>query len=253
MDIFKKGANWEADRAADLAAGRKRDRFIITVLALCLLAAVLALVLIQPLRRTVPYLIQRDSQTGAVEVLQAFDNRVVGSQEALNIYWARRYVNSREQYNWYLIAQDYDTIASMTEKSIFKDYADQYLGDKGLDKVFGDFTERRINILGVTPSPTNPNQMVVRFERTTVSKGSIVEPPTIYVVNMTYRYVPNSWVTQAELTLNPVGYQVFAYRRDVEVPASATPAKPQGGAQGSVQGGVPVANPQTAPGARTGG
>ena len=98
--------------------------------------------------------------------------------------------------------------------------------------MFGDFTERRIKILSIAPSPTNTQQMVVRFERTTVSKGSVVEAPTVFVANMTFRYNPNIYASEAELIRNPMGYQVYSYRRDVEVPGTITP----GAATNSVQG-----------------
>jgi type IV secretion system protein VirB8 len=220
MDIFKKGSTWEATRVSDLEKSRRNQRFIIGLLSLCLVASTVALAMLTPLRRTVPYVVERDRATGTVEVLQAFDNRTVGTQEGLNRYWARRYVTAREQYNWYLVAQDYDAIATMTDPAIFKEYGDQFVGERGFDKVFGNFTERRIEIISVAASPTNPAQMVVRFERTTVSKGQVVEAPTRFVVNMAYRYASNPYVSEVELSRNPMGYQVFAYRRDVEVPTT---------------------------------
>jgi type IV secretion system protein VirB8 len=221
MSIFNQGANWETSRVSDLERSRKIAWLMTGLLGICLLAAVIALALLTPLRRTVPYLIKQDAQTGNIEVLQSFDNRAVGSQEVLNKYWARRYVQAREQYNWYLVGSDFDNVSAMTDPVIFKDYGDQFLGEKGLDKVFGDFTERKIKILSIAPSPTNAQQMVVRFERTTISKGVVVEAPTAFVVNMTFRYNPNAYGSEAELIRNPMGYQVYSYRRDVEVLATS--------------------------------
>lgn len=223
MSIFNKGANWEATRVSDLEKSRKLAWTFAMLMGFCLVVAVIALAMLTPLRRTVPYVVKQDAQTGNLEVLQTFDNRVIGNQEVLNKYWARRYVLAREQYNWWLVASDYDTVAALTDQTIFKEYADQFVGDKGLDKVFGDFTERRIKVLSIAPSPTNAQQMVIRFERTTISKGNLVEAPTVFVVNMTFRYNPNAYASEAELIRNPMGFQVFSYRRDVEVPGSSVP------------------------------
>lgn len=223
MSIFTKGSNWEATRVSDLEKSRKLAWMFAGLMGICLVVAVVALAMLTPLRRTVPYLVKQDAQTGSVEVLQAFDNRAIGNQELLNKYWARRYVVSREQYNWWLVGADYDTVSAMTDPGIFKEYGDQFLGERGIDKVFGDFTDRRIKILSIAPSPTNPQQMVVRFERTTVSKGATVESPTVFVANMTFRYNPNAYASEAELIRNPMGFQVFSYRRDVEVPGTALP------------------------------
>lgn len=222
MSIFTSGANWEATRFADMADSRRLAWMFSALLGLCLVVAVIALAMLTPLRRTAPYIVKQDAQ-GNLEVLQAFDNRVIGSQELLNKYWTRRYVTAREQYNWWLVGSDYDIVASMTDQSIFAAYAEQFVGDKGLDKVFGDFTDRRIKILSIAPSPTNPQQMVVRFERTTMSKGVLVEPPTVFVANLTFRYNPNTYASEADLIRNPMGFQVYSYRTDVEVPGTAAP------------------------------
>lgn len=229
MSIFTKGANWEATRLSDLEKSRKLAWSFAGLMGICLIVSVVALAMLTPLRRTMPYVVKQDAQTGNLEVLQSFDNRVIGNQELLNKYWARKYVVSREQYNWWLVASDYDAVASMTDSSIFKDYSDQFVGDKGIDKVFGDYTERRIKILSIAPSPTNPQQMVVRFERTTVSKGVVVESPTVFVANMTFRYNPNAYTSEAELIRNPMGFVVYSYRRDVEVPGTTVAPGTSGG------------------------
>lgn len=220
MSVFKQGASWEATRVSDLEKSRRLAWMFAVLMGCCLAVAVVALAMLTPLRRTVPYVVKQDAQTGSLEVLQAFDNRVIGNQELLNKYWARRYVLAREQYNWWLVGSDYDIVSALTDPAIFGEYGNQFVGDKGLDKVFGDFTERRIKVLSLAPSPTNAQQMVVRFERTTVSKGVVVEAPTVFVVNMTFRYNPNAYASEAELVRNPMGFQVFSYRRDVEVPGT---------------------------------
>jgi len=189
--------------------------------AFCLVVAIIALALLTPLRRTVPYVVKQDAQTGNLEVLQAFDNRTIAQTELLNKYWAQRYVLAREQYNWWLVAADYDVVSALTDPTIFNEYAQQFLGDRGLDKVFGDFTDRRIKILSITPSPTAASLMVVRFERTTVSRGQVVEAPTVFVANLAFRYNPNLYGAEVDLIRNPTGYQIYSYRRDVEVPASS--------------------------------
>lgn len=235
MNIFTKGANWEASRVTDLEKSRKIAWLVAGLFAFCLVVAVIALAVLTPLRRTIPYVVKQDAQTGNLEVLQAFDNRVVGNQELVNKYWARKYVTAREQYNWYLVGADYDVVYQLTDQPIFNEYGTQFAGEKGLDKVFGSFTERKITILSITPSPTSSNLMVVRFERTTTSKGALVESPTVFVANLAFKYVPNVYGAEADLIRNPMGYQVYSYRRDVEVPSGAVvppavaPAQSTGG------------------------
>jgi type IV secretion system protein VirB8 len=235
MSIFTKGANWEASRVTDLEKSRKMAWLVAGLFAFCLVVAVIALAVLTPLRRTIPYVVKQDAQTGNLEVLQAFDNRVVGNQELINKYWARKYVTAREQYNWYLVGADYDVVYQLTDQPIFNEYGTQFAGEKGMDKVFGNFTERKITILSIAPSPTNPSVMVVRFERTTTSKGALVESPTVFVANLAFKYIPNVYGAEADLIRNPMGYLVYSYRRDVEVPSGSV--VPTAAVPGQIAGG----------------
>lgn len=223
MNIFQKGSQWDANRVADALASRRRAYIVAGTAGALVVALAIAIVAMLPLRRTVPYLVKVDAG-GNVEVLQTFDNRQIGKQELTDQYWARTYVKAREQYNWWMVGTDYETVARLTDPTIFPDYGNQFNGEKGLDKVFGANTDRAIKILSVTPSPTQAGNMVVRFERTTKTKGMLVEPPTVFVVQLVYRYNVRTVGAQADLQQNPLGYEVISYRRDAEVGTSATEA-----------------------------
>ena len=233
MNIFTKGANWEHERVSSLEKSRKVAWVFAGLFAFCFLVVAISLASLAPFRRTVPYVVKQDSQTGNIEVLQAFDNRIIGNQELLNKYWASTYVTAREQYNWYLVSADYDKVQTLTDPFIFPEYGDQFKGLKSLDKVFGDFTDRRIKILSVAPSVSNPAVMVVRFERTTMSRGTPVEQPTIFAVSMAFRFVPNTFGAEADLIRNPFGYQVYSYRRDAEQGSSVVALPPIGSVSGA--------------------
>jgi type IV secretion system protein VirB8 len=221
MNMFTKGSAWETSRVADIEKSRKIAWIFSGIFAFGFVVAAIALASLAPLRRTVPYVVKQDTQTGNIEVLQSFDNRQIGNQELMDKYWARSYVQAREQYNWWFIAANYDTVTRLTDPTIAPEYVSQFEGEKALDKIFGDFTDRRIKVLSISPAPDNPKLMTVRFERTTVSRGAVVETPTIFVVTMAYRYVPKTFGAEIDLIRNPMGYQVFAYRRDAEQAASA--------------------------------
>ena len=216
MNIFTKGSHWESSRVADLERSQRTAWRVAGLFAICFLVAAVSLATLAPFRRTVPYLIKQDALTGNVEVLQSFDNRTIGRQELMDKFWARQYIQAREQYSWWLVGGDYDLVSRLTDPQIFPEYSSQFQGEKAMDKVFGEFTERKIKILSVAPAPTVQNQMVVRFERSTISKGAVVEAPTVFSVNLSYCYVPKTFGPEVDLIRNPMGYQVYSYRRDVE-------------------------------------
>ena len=221
MNLFQKGSQWDADRVADALASRRRAYIVAGTAGALVVALSIAIIAMLPLRRTVPYLVKVDAG-GNVEVLQTFDNRQIGKQELTDQYWARTYVKAREQYNWWMVGTDYETVARLTDPTIFPEYGNQFTGEKGMDKVFGASTDRSIKILSVTPSPIQAGNMVVRFERTTKTKGMLVEPPTVFVVQLVYRYNVKTVGAQADLQQNPLGYEVISYRRDAEVGVIST-------------------------------
>jgi type IV secretion system protein VirB8 len=223
MTIFEKGSQWDANRVADALASRRRAYIVAGTAGALVVALAIAIIAMLPLRRTVPYLVKVDAG-GNVEVLQTFDNRQIGKQELTDQYWARTYVKAREQYNWWMVGTDYETVARLTDPTIFPEYGNQFTGEKGMDKVFGANTDRSIKVISVTPSPTQAGNMVVRFERTTRTKGMLVEPPTVFVVQLVYRYNVKTVGAQADLQQNPLGYEVISYRRDAEVGTSSTEA-----------------------------
>jgi type IV secretion system protein VirB8 len=222
LSMFKKGSTWDADRVNSNNTQKRVAYVIAGIEAIIIIVLVAAIVTMLPLRRTVPYLVKVDG-TGNVEVLQTFDNRLIGKQELTDQYWARTYVKAREQYSWWMIGSDYELVQRLSEPSAFADYAALFQGEKALDKVFGDFTDRSVKVLSVTPNPSQPYQMIVRFERTTKSKGAVVEPPTVFVAQIVFRYKVKTVGSQADLQQNPLGYEVVSYRRDAEVNVVTTP------------------------------
>ena len=220
--LLAKGQSWEDE-------DRERDKREIRIawrvaggMSFVAVAMGISLATLAPLRRTIPYLVHTDA-AGNVEVLQTFDNRLIGTQELHDLYWANRYVLAREQYNWWLVEGDYDFVFRTTDESIREEYTKQFQGLHAMDKDFGADTDRRIKIISVVPSPTLKNTMVVRFTRTTITKGQVVEPPTPFIVNMSFKYKRKTTGPLIDLIQNPDGYDVYAYRRDPEIGAAVVP------------------------------
>lgn len=219
--------DWEAEKLSSLEKSRKVAWMTAGFLGVLLAITVVSLATLVPLRRTIPYLVKVDNENGNVEVLQPFDSRNIKINDLLRKYWINKYVLEREQYNYWLIANDYDFVVSATSPEISKDYTSQFQGERSLDKVFGKETERRIRILSTTPSPASPDVMVVRFERTTVSKTVVVEQPTLFTATIKYTFNPAVKGSERDLLRNPVGLYIGAYRRDVEQVRTVQPLTPE--------------------------
>lgn len=235
MDIFKQGQSWEAQRLIEIEKSRAIAWRVAIGASVVAAVAVIAAATLSHLRQVIPYIVKVDGNGQNVEVLQAFDNNLIPKSELMDMHWVERYVTAREQYNYWLVTSDYLFVEGTSEPQAFGDYSALFQGEKAMDKVFGRETERRVKILGVTTSPLVQNQITVRFERTTVAKGVLAEPPTIYLATVAYRYDPSPRGSQFEMRRNPMGFKVTAYRRDAEIASSAA-ASPQAGINAQANG-----------------
>lgn len=218
-------ANWQADLDHKRERSLQVHRRLNYILGLLLCVSSAAHLTYSQLHERIPYILKVDSNAdrGNIEVLQAFDNRQIGIDQLTDMYWARTYVQAREQYNWWLVGGDYDLVSRLTEPTILGDYTKQFEGINALDKTLGSDTEWKVSVLSVAPAPTRQDEMVVRFKRTTVVRGKPTEVTT-YVVNLSYRHKMQNWrAPLADLVRNPSGYQVYAYRRTPEFTSTELP------------------------------
>lgn len=215
---YRQATSWEHDRELGRERSERRAWWAASVAMVYATFVTIALVVLIPLKQTMPYVLSVEKATGNVEVLAVADARTVGYQELIDKHWAERYVVARESYLWRLLQHDYDTVLSMSADDVGRDYARLYDGPQARDKKFGPDTEMRIEIISVTLSPETTGRAVVRFRKTIRRQETEnVEPPQSFVATMAYEYRPSMLGKVRQLTQNPMGYRVTAYRIDTEL------------------------------------
>ncbi|MGH8241651.1 MAG: VirB8/TrbF family protein, partial [Steroidobacteraceae bacterium] len=108
---LQEAASWDADRAA-MNARSSRIAWRITVSACVLTAlAILALVLLTPLKRVEPFVIRVDNATGIVDVVPTFARRAE-MPELVTRYFLMHYVTVCERFNFATAESDYEECAA---------------------------------------------------------------------------------------------------------------------------------------------
>jgi type IV secretion system protein VirB8 len=104
---FEEAASWDADRAA-LNARSMRLAWRVAIGA-CVLAAmaILALVMLMPLKRVDPYVIRVDNATGIVDIVPTFVGRADMS-EVVTRYFLTHYVTVCERFSFATAGSDYE-------------------------------------------------------------------------------------------------------------------------------------------------
>jgi type IV secretion system protein VirB8 len=176
--------------------------------------ALLALVLLIPLKESVPYVITKDRETGYVEVARVATGASLTQDEALSEFNLVRYVSARETYNPDDLQANYEHVYASSAPSVWGDYGPLYeRGRPGnlLDR-YGRMT--RISIAIKNVSFLEPDRAFVRFA--TTSRTGSQERVEHFAATVRFRYTrPPRDLEGRER--NPLGFEVVSYRRDQEV------------------------------------
>lgn len=220
--------------------------------ALALLLAI-ALVILLPLKEREPYTLLVDRQTGNVEALAPMGEQAVTIDEALTRSFLVQYVNARESYSIDTVQEDYRKVALWSDTEVRRNYARRMDADNPSSPLASLARGTAIRTEVKSVSNLEKNRAMVRFVTSRSGRGGIPQSPQHWVAIINYRFVAAE-MSEADRFINPLGFQVTSYRRDVETvrevsdintaPASEPPVFDMG-PPAPVGGAMNDAEPQT--------
>jgi type IV secretion system protein VirB8 len=214
------GLTYEADIALRSYKSERRAWTLVAVFAVIAIMAVGAVLLLTPLKQTIPYFTFVDKETGAVQAVVVNDRASITTNEAVVRYWLGRYVSSRERYVYRLQQEDYDFVMATSAAPIAQEYSYTYTGPTNKADLLKETIEERINILSVQVTPAATGRGTVRFQKITWRAG-LREPESVktYVADVAYDMVESTNWSTKDLLVNPMGFAVLAYRTTQELQA----------------------------------
>jgi type IV secretion system protein VirB8 len=207
--------HWEADVVLNLRRSQLTAwRVAFGSLTLAGLLAI-ALILLIPLHKVVPYVVMVDKLTGEATIVSTAKDFV--SASALNDkHWVKQFVISRERYNYRLLQHDYDNVKRMAGNSPWAAYDRLFQGDGAMDKRLGENMEITPIVLSTTLG--EGGMATVRYELRTRDLRAGGEPAVARrVATMRYAYELKANVKESEAIDNPLGFTVTAYQTDPEL------------------------------------
>lgn len=215
-DHFSQANDWEASRIDSIERSERRAWKTAGAFGFAFVLAVVAIVLMMPLKKTEPFIVRVDNTTGHTDLVTALSQKGVGYDEVMDKYWLSQYVRARETYDWYTIQKDYDTVGLLSTPSVGKTYAGLYEGDNAIDKKNGASVREIVEILSVVP--TGSGIGTVRFIKTNKrADDSGVGTSTRWIATIGYEYRNPSIFKESARLINPLGFQVTSYRLDPEI------------------------------------
>lgn len=214
--LMNAAMDWEASRIQSIEKSERRAWTVAIVSAVVALLSWIALIVILPLKETIPYVIRVDSTTGVPDIVTTLHDQKVTSDEVMDKYWLAQYVRARETYDWYTLQRDYNTVGLLSSPNVGAAYAALFAGKDALDKQYGQTVRATVDIVSVVPSAKNT--ATVRFIKTT-KRVDQDTPGTVtkWVATVAYEYRNPSKIAQSARLVNPFGFQVLTYRVDPEM------------------------------------
>ncbi|MFE4110598.1 virB8 family protein [Kosakonia sp. YIM B13611] len=182
--------------------------------------AVVALIILLPLKTTEIELWSVDKQTGRYEYMTRIKERDIASEESLAHALAAHYVTLREGYNYFALQRDYDDLQLFNSDNVNKEYLDWFNGDLAPDTVFNqaEYVVYIDIISNVHATATAPDHLAtLRIKRTIRRIADNSVKTDFWNIRLTYRYLPRKQLTDSQREINPLGFIVTSYQRDKEL------------------------------------
>ena len=223
---YREAGSWATDQIDALRNSRRIAWIIAAAAVVVAVAEAVALVVLMPLKTTVPYTLMVDRTTGFVQALQPLDPAQITPDRALVQSMLVQYVIARESFDIAILQANYQKVGLWSAEQARSDY----LGLMQVSNLEGPLSlyprssvvETRVKSV----SRLDPQSALVRFDTIRRDQGGQQQPAQPWVAIVQYRFSGEP-MSAEDRFLNPLGFQVVDYRRDPEaLPATELSASP---------------------------
>ena len=225
-DYYQEAESWSQDRQQ---AAQRSVRVAWTVAGVAVLVALLlaiALVLLVPLRRDVPYTLLVDRQTGYVQRINPLESETIAADAALTRSFLAQYVTARESYSASSLQEDYRKVGLWSAEQAREQYVALMRSENPANPIASLPRGSTVGVEIRSVSSLSDDTAMVRFSTVRTDLGGRAQVAQHWAAIVTYRYSAADMTAQDRLT-NPLGFQVTRYRRNAEtLPEAVVTALP---------------------------
>lgn len=212
---YRDAQSWSEDREQ---ATRRSTRLAWTVAMVAAGIAALeaiALVLLIPLKKEVPYTLLVDRETGYVEALRPLENDRLTADAALTRSFLVQYVIARESFDIDTLQHDYRKVGLWSASEARSQYVAQMTSNNPSSPLASLPPRATVVVQIRSVSSLSADTAMVRFSTVRTDPGGRQQVAQHWSAVITYRYSDADMTAEDRLT-NPLGFQVIRYRRDAE-------------------------------------
>lgn len=182
--------------------------------------ALIAVVVMMPLKQTVIELYTVDNHTGRVEHVTRASKTSLTAEAAYQKAMTASYVRLRERYVYPSLQDDYKTVQIYNSPQVNDDYLALYAGKEAPDKVYQDGAHTvHIDILSnQLTDGTDPDRVAtLRYKKTIRRLADNSTRTEYWDTRLTFRSDPAKAMTDTEREVNPFGFTVTNWQADREI------------------------------------
>lgn len=215
---FAEAASWDADRAAQNARSARVAWRVAAGSCMLTAVAIVAIMLLMPLKRVEPFVIRVDNTTGIVDVVPVFVGQAPMS-EVVTRYLLDHYLTVCERFNFSTAESDYEECSSFHAPKRHQEWMalwDRTNPSSPLN-VHRDGTTVRVQVSSITffeRSSGVEDLAQVRFIKTTRS-GNGAEQMSQWIATVQYVYATPATDPRMR-RWNPLGLKIVDYRTERE-------------------------------------
>ena len=215
---FEQSSSWAADSQAS-AAKSTRVAWIVVGVALGVAAfEAVALAMLAPLKTVQPITLLVDRQTGFVQTVDPTSPRRITADDALTQAFLAQYVSAREGFDRATIPADYRKVALWSGGPARSSYLAE-IPPANPASPFNRFAPGTVVSVKVkSVSRLGDNLALVRFDTLIQDLNGRFNVAQPWIATVRYRYV-SAPMSLDDRLVNPLGFQVMSYRRDLESPS----------------------------------
>jgi type IV secretion system protein VirB8 len=214
---YQAADSWAQDRLTTQRRSHQLAWIIAAAAVAVALLEAIALVLLTPLKREVPYTLLVDRQTGYVEALKPLDQQTITPDKALTRSFLVQYIIARESFDVDTLQQNYRKVALWSAGEARDRYFTEMKASNPESPLATLSRSTTIDVRVRSVSVLSAQIMLVRFDTIQTDKGSSHQLVDHWAAVVKYHY-SNAQMNAEDRFINPLGFEVEKYRKDIETP-----------------------------------
>ena len=206
--------DWFYDRYQSARINGNRWFVVAILFGMLASLAVAAVIVLTPLKTVQPYVVEVNNASGEVRTLKAMDADELTPSDAVIKSFLARYVIARETYDPQDLRENYQAVRLLSDPAEGL-RVDAQLGPTNMASPLNRYQNHTVRAVRVkSVSFLNRRTAQVRFASTETARTAKKEETWVAIVSFRFVNLPE---TEEERFINPLGFQVTAYRIDQEL------------------------------------